>query len=69
MPPSAEINRAMAKAALLHDQEPSILASLKDATQQTANTRPTTTFHIDNGTSHGVHLHSHCRETHRDEYL
>ena len=64
--PSREIKHAMARASMIHDEPPSLLASLKEDALRTAHPSRTATFKMSDGSSKTVPLQ--FRSVYRDEY-
>ena len=66
--PSREMGRDMSRAAMLHDEEPSVLAALREDTLAKANQQNSTVFRHADGTSQTAHLHGQFRSKDVDEY-
>ena len=58
----------MARAAMLHDEQPSLLARIKEETLRDSNPKLSTNYKTADGAVQHVPLHAHFKEAYRDEY-
>ena len=66
--PEAEMQRGMARAALLHDEPPSLVATLHENDRQHKSTPRRTTFRLADGKNKSIDLNPNFRDVYRDEY-
>ena len=66
--PSREMRKEMSRVALIHDDQPNLLAALREETLARSNPTRTTLFKHADGTSQKINLHEHFRPRYIDEY-